>query len=246
MVTTDKLKKELYKKRDPEKAVILSRFFKTKKGEYGEGDIFLGITVPVQRKIALNYVELSLKEIKELVSSEIHEHRFSAGIILVDKYQKGNEKDKDRVFKFYLKNLKRFNNWDLIDTTAPKIIGEHLFSKDKSGLIDLARSQNLWEKRAAIVSTLYFIKKDEYDTALIVSKILLEDSHHLIHKAVGWMLREIGKRSIETEKKFLDENHKQMPSIMLSYATEKFNEKDKSKYKKHGNKNKKNKLEYTF
>ena len=187
-----------------EKAVILSRFFKTGKGQYGEGDLFLGITVPDQRKLADKHKESSLKEIEELLQSKIHEHRLTALLILVQKYKEADEKNKKEIFDFYINNLKCVNNWDLVDLTAPNISGDFLNNKDKSILYNLAKSENIWERRTAIISTFNFIKTNKFEDAFKISEILLEDKHDLIHKAVGWMLREIGKKDIKVLETFLN------------------------------------------
>ena len=213
-----------------EQAENLQRFFKTGKGEYGDGDIFLGISVPMQRKIAKRYLNLSLSKIQELLKSEIHEHRFIALLILIEKYAKGNERDKENIFGFYLKNTKYINNWDLVDISSHKIIGDFLKEKDRKILYALANSKNLWEKRISIISTFSFIKDKDFGDALALSEILMNDSHDLIHKAVGWVLREIGNKDLEVEENFLKFHYKKMPRMMLRYAIEKFEEGKRKKY----------------
>ena len=215
-----------------EKAIILSRFFKTGKGQYGEGDVFLGIVVPNQRKVAEKYRNLSLKDIQKLLSSKIHEHRLTALFILIHKYKKGDEKTKREIFNFYLKNAKRINNWDLVDLSAPNIIGDYLIKKEKDMLYRFAKSKNIWEKRIAILATYFFIKNYQYKDTLKIAKILLKDSHDLIHKAVGWMLREVGKRNQKAEESFLKKHYKTMPRTALRYAIERFDEKKKRFYMK--------------
>lgn len=205
---------------DPKRAKILSRFFKTGKGQYGEGDIFLGIAVPEQRKLAKKYFDISLDEIQKLLSSKIHEYRLTSLFILVDKYKKADEQGKKKTFDFYLKNTKNINNWDLVDLSAPNIAGDYLLGKDKSSLYKLAKSKNIWERRIAILSTFTFIRNNQFNDALKISEILLKDEHDLIHKAVGWMLRELGKRNQEIEEKFLRKYYKKMPRTMLRYAIE--------------------------
>ncbi|GMX58443.1 MAG: DNA alkylation repair protein [Candidatus Microsyncoccus archaeolyticus] len=219
----NQIKKELYKKADKEKAKQLARFFKTGKGEYGEGDVFIGIKVPDQRVIAKNFRNASFNDLKELIKSEIHEFRLTALLILIFKYK--NEKEK--AFKFYIKNIKRINNWDLVDLSAPNIIGDYLLDKDRSILYEFAKSNDLWKKRIAIISTFTFIRNNDFDDSLNISEILLNDKHDLIHKAVGWMLREIGKRDVKVEKKFLEKYSKKMPRTMLRYSIEKFSLKEK-------------------
>jgi 3-methyladenine DNA glycosylase AlkD len=220
------LKKELKNLENKEQAKNLQRFFKTGKGEYGEGDIFLGLKVPVQREIAKKYYDLDLKQLKKLIESKIHEHRLVALFILINKYKTTNHKK--IVTHFYLKNASKgyINNWDLVDLSAPKILGVHLLDKNNNRKIlhKLAKSNNLWERRIAILSTFTFINKKDFKDALNIAKILMRDEHDLIHKAVGWMLREIGKRNLSIEENFLkkNNNYKKMPRTMLRYAIEKF------------------------
>lgn len=218
------LKADMETLADPEKAAILSRFFKTGKGQYGEGDIFLGVMVPGQRRIAKKYETLSLKDIRKLLSSKIHEHRLVALIILVNQYKKGDEHDRDKIVDFYLRYSKYINNWDLVDLSAPNIPGEYLLNKDRAVLYRLARSKNLWERRIAIMSTFAFIRKNDFEDALRISALLLHDDHDLIHKAVGWMLREVGKRDFKAEEDFLKEHYRVMPRTMLRYAVERFDQ----------------------
>lgn len=215
---------------DPEKAKKLSSFFKTGKGEYGEGDIFLGISVPQQRKIAGKYIDLSLDQLKKLLSSKIHEYRLTALIILVLKYGKANNSEKKEIFDFYLKNTEFVNNWDLVDLSSPKIVGDFLINRDRSILFDLINSTNLWDRRIGILATFSFIRNNDYEDALNISRLLITDSHDLIHKAVGWMLREIGKRDKNVLQEFLNKHYKQMPRTMLRYSIEKFNEEERKHY----------------
>ena len=238
------LKKELKKLSNPKQAKILQRFFKTGKGKYGEGDIFLGIKVPVQRKVATKFQNLSLKDIEKLLESKIHEHRMIALFILIKKYEKGGEQEKKIIFNFYLKNIRNINNWDLVDLSAPKIVGDYLIKnkeimKKKNGdmtsphiLYKLAKSNNLWKKRVAIISTWTFIRNNEFNETLKISKIFIVDKHDLIHKAVGWMLREVGKKHQKTEEKFLKKYYLKMPRTMLRYAIERFDENKKKFYLK--------------
>src|ERR1035437_7735365 len=226
------IKKDIKKNANPQKAVLLQRFFKTGPGDYGEGDRFLGIMVPVQRSIAKKYKELSLKEIKELLHSKFHEERLIALFILVEQFKKGDEQKKEDIFTFYHLHRKRINNWDLVDLTADRISGSYLLDKDKTILYKLAESKNIWDRRIAVMSTFHFIKYDSFDDALGIAEILLHDKHDLIHKAVGWMLREIGKRDINTEEGFLEKHYKKMPRTMLRYAIEKFPEKKRLAYLK--------------
>jgi len=211
-------------------AKTMQWFFKTGSGDYGEGDFFIGLKVPVQRKLASKFKDLSLAEIKELLSSSFHEERLISLFILIDKYQKADEKGKKVIFNFYLENRKGINNWDLVDISAPKIIGRYLLEKDKSILFKFAVSKNLWERRIAILSTQEFIKNNNYKPTLQLAKMLIKDEHDLIHKAVGWMLREIGKKDITLEENFLRVHYKEMPRTMLRYAIEKFPETKRKKY----------------
>jgi 3-methyladenine DNA glycosylase AlkD len=222
--------RDLNKLRNPPKAKILAGFFKTGKGQYGEGDIFLGITVPDQRKIAKKYLSLSFVNLQKLLASKIHEYRLVALLILVEQYQKASDQDKSKIVKFYLKNSKNINNWDLVDLSAPKILGEYLSDKDKSILYKFAKAKNLWQKRIAIVATFSFIRKNNFDETLKIAEILLNDNHDLIHKAVGWMLREVGKKDLKVLEKFLQKHYKKMPRTMLRYAIEKFEEGERKKY----------------
>ncbi len=223
------IKLDLEKLSNPEKAKIYQRFFKTGKGEYGEGDVFIGLTVPEQRELAKKYVDLRFEEIKELISDRIYEHRLTALLVLVYKFEKANEKQKKEIVDFYLKNLKYSNNWGLIDCVADKILGSYLMDKNKEILYKFAESKDLWERRIAIISTFTFIKNNRFEDTLKISKILLKDKHDLIHKAVGWMLREIGKRDQKVLEKFLLKYHKEMPRTMLRYAIERFDE-DKRRF----------------
>lgn len=287
MQNLSSFRKEFKLKADPKRAKGSGRFFKTGKGEYGEGDVFLGLTSAQIREIAYKFKELSLKEIQELLKSKIHEERVAALRILVHQFQgvmrshnirdmrqsgamtshsvlrerqKVEQGKAHEIFNFYLKNIKYVNNWDLVDMSAPKIIGDYLFSTSLKGsrqvLYRLAKSKNLWERRIAIVSTYAFIRQNKpaplemsrylksgrrkyfkkgesltgFEDTLKIAKILLSDKHDLIHKAVGWMLREVGKRSQLALEKFLKANYKIIPRTMLRYAIEKFPEKKRKMY----------------
>lgn len=225
-----RLESELQKLADPEKAEILSRFFKTGKGQYGEGDVFLGIPVPEQRRIARKYAGLSLGDIHGLLSSKTHEHRLVALLILVDKYNKADADGREKIIDFYLKHTRQINNWDLVDLSAGNIMGDYLLDKDRAILYRLAGSAQLWERRIAIMSTFAFIRNNDFKDTLSISKLLLKDKHDLIHKAVGWMLREVGKRNLKTEEEFLKGHFRQMPRTMLRYAIERFDEKKRKFY----------------
>lgn len=226
------LDKEMTLYANKEKASLLQGFFKTGKGEYGEGDVFIGIMVPQQRQIAKKFKELEIDKIQELLNSQIHEKRLIALLILVGQFKKSDEKRKKDIFDFYLRNSKNINNWDLVDLSAPNIVGAFLLDKNKDILYRLAGSNNLWEKRIAIISTFTFIRNNDFSDAINISEILLKDRHDLIHKAVGWMLREIGKREEECLIKFLNKNYKDMPRMMLRYAIEKLDEKRRQRYLK--------------
>lgn len=219
-----RLSQELKNLADTSTVAVLQRFFKTGKGQYGEGDVFLGIKVPVSRKIAKKYVYLGFPDISRLFKSKFHEFRLVALLILVAKYEATQDnKIKTQIFNFYLKNTKHINNWDLVDLSAARILGEYLFlnQKKRAILFRLAKSKNLWERRMAIVATYAFIQKGRAEETLELSKKLLKDKHDLIHKAVGWMLREVGKR-VDRKKllNFLEVEIKSMPRTALRYAIE--------------------------
>jgi 3-methyladenine DNA glycosylase AlkD len=224
------IKDDILEKANPEKAELLARFFKTGKGEYGEGDVFLGIMVPGQRKIAKMYADLSLKDLKHLLSGRIHEHRLIALLILTLKYKKADGSARKEIFDFYLRHIGQINNWDLVDLSAPNIIGDYLLTRDRSVLYELVKSDNLWHRRIAVLATFAFIKHNEYDDALRIAELLVRDRHDLIHKAVGWMLREVGKRDRSAEEDFLKKYYPVMPRTMLRYAIEKFDEEARKFY----------------
>lgn len=219
---------ELESLKNDEKAKNCQRFFKTGKGEYGERDIFYGIVVPELRKISRKYKDLELNDVEKLLKSKVHEFRMVGLFILILKYPK----DKKNIYEIYMNNLKGINNWDLVDLSAPNIPGDYLLDKDKEILYALAKSNDLWEKRIAILSCFVFIRKNQFEDALKISEILLKDKHDLMHKAVGWMLREIGNRNLKVEEKFLKKHYKNMPRMMLRYAIEKFPEETRQRYLK--------------
>lgn len=231
-MSAKELKSILKKLENPEQAQIYLRFFKTGKGEYGEGDKFLGIKVPVLRQISKKFKDLLLIGIQELLDSQIHEERMIGLFILVEQFRKADEDQKKAIYSQYLKNTNNINNWDLVDLSADRIVGAYLFERDKQVLFKLAKSKNLWERRIAVLSTFHFIKNKSFDTTLKISEMLLRDKHDLIHKAVGWMLREIGKRHLPEEEKFLKKYYKTMPRTMLRYAIEKFPEQKRQAYLK--------------
>jgi 3-methyladenine DNA glycosylase AlkD len=218
MKLTD-LKKELAAAADPERARSSAWFFKTGKGQYGHGDRFIGLTVPTMRRIAHRYSHLALADVEKLLASPIHEHRFVALEILVAQYERENTR---AIFDFYLKHAGFVNNWDLVDTSAPYIVGQHLLTRRRKVLYRLAKSRNLWERRIAIVSTMALIRAGEIEDTFAISKLLLADDHDLIHKAVGWMLREAGKQSVPALLRFLKQNYDALPRTTLRYAIERF------------------------
>jgi len=221
---------ELKLQANPEKAKILSRFFKTGKGEYAEGDRFLGIVVPIQRKIAKKYYSLTLEQIKQLLDSTIHEHRFTALVILINKYNKTEEKEE--IVNFYIDNFHKINNWDLVDISCPNIIGDYFLNKPKQQLYEWAESNHLWTKRISIISTLKFIKNNQFQPTLDLAEKFIEDTHDLIHKATGWMLRELGKKNQQLLESFLTKHSKRMPRTMLRYSIERLSPSKRQKYMK--------------
>jgi 3-methyladenine DNA glycosylase AlkD len=231
-MSVEKIQNRLEKLADKEKAQVLQRFFKTGPGEYGEGDVFLGIKVPELRKLAKEYQGITLKESKQLLKSPIHEQRLLALLILTRSFSKGGEERKKRIYDFYLKNTQYINNWDLVDISAERIVGAYLMERSKTPLYGLAKSEAMWERRISIMSTFHYIKRDQFYQTLKISKMLLSDEEDLIHKAVGWMLREVGKRHLTTEEKFLRAHYKMMPRTMLRYAIERFPEPKRQRYLK--------------
>ncbi len=220
-------------KKDEKYAKTYKRFFKTSLGDYAENDIFIGVKVPELRKIAKTYNNISLENIRKLLNNNIHEYRHCGLIILVNKYEKTKHKsEKEEIFNFYLKNTKYINNWDLVDCSCAKIIGNYIYYNiDKINILyNLSKSDNLWERRISIISTHYFIRKNNFEHTLNISKILLTDKEDLINKAVGWMLREVGNRDKETLLNFIKENIGNIPKITLRYSLEKFNKSEREYY----------------
>lgn len=230
---TEKLKREIISKCSEERRLKSLRYFKTGKGEYGEGDVFIGITnIDLKSCIKPYIMELFLKEIKELLNSKEHEFRLAALYIMVKRFQK-NPSEQEQIVNLYIKNTDYVNNWDLVDSSAHYILGPWLENRNRSLLYDFAKSGNLWKERIAIMSTFHFIKKNrDFKDTLKIIEILLNHKHDLIHKAAGWMLREIGKISMETEVEFLNSHYKTMPRTMLRYAIEKFPESLRQDYLK--------------
>jgi 3-methyladenine DNA glycosylase AlkD len=221
-LTRSNLERELKAAGDPNRAGGAAAFFKTGKGDYGEGDVFLGISTPVLRKTALRYRGLSFEDIERLLQSKIHEHRSAAVEILVAQYKLGDEEQRSEIVGFYLRNTACFDNWDLVDGSAPYILGEHLRAHPRAILRRLARSKSLWERRIAMVATLRLVRNGELDDALVVAKLLLDDDHDLIHKAVGWVLREVGRKDRARLLVFLETHYERLPRTALRYAIEHF------------------------
>ena len=215
---------------NPERARISQRFFKTGPGEYGEGDQFIGLTVPQIRRLAHQYRHLSPIATQQLLQSPLHEERLLALVILVDAFAAADSLGQAQIYKIYRQSTRFINNWDLVDTSAPQIVGAFLWKRSRAPLRQLARSQNLWERRIAIIATFYLIRQDEFEPTLRIARQLLSDQEDLIHKAVGWMLREVGKRDPAAEEKFLREHYRQMPRTMLRYAIERFPERHRQRY----------------
>jgi 3-methyladenine DNA glycosylase AlkD len=217
---TDDVRSALRSAGNPEKAKLLMRFFKTGKGEYGEGDRFLGVTVPAQRIIARAFADLPLRVVLKLLRSGFHEERLTALLVLVRRFEKGRDEERERIYRAYLENTKWINNWDLVDLSAPRIVGARLVGRDRRILYGLVRSKNLWERRIAVLATFAFIDRGDFKDALAIADLLLEDSNDLIHKAVGWLLREIGKKDRCLLDDFLKTHASRMPRTMLRYAIE--------------------------
>ena len=215
---------------DNERAQLSMRFFKTAAGEYGAGDKFLGIPVPVIRLAVKKFSDATLGTAQKLLKSEFHEIRLFALLLLVSRYTKGDAAERGEIYQLYLDNTRYINNWDLVDSSAPYIVGAYLHDQDKSILYELAKSKSLWERRIAVLATFWFIRDQQFDDALRIAALLRNDPEDLIHKAVGWMLREIGKRNLDAEVGFLDEHYRHMPRTMLRYAIEKFCEPLRQKY----------------
>ena len=229
---TKEITKRLRTLGDKDHAGVSRKFFKTGPGEYGEGDFFIGIKVPALRKLAKEYTDLSIKEIKATLQSRYHEQRLLALLVMVAQFTKGDRNKKKDIYSLYLKNTKFINNWDLVDTSAHYIVGPYLEDKSRKPLYELARSESIWERRIAMMSTFHYIRNNDFTDALKIAGILLQDPEDLIHKAVGWMLREIGKRRLEAEETFLKAHYKKMPRTMLRYAIEKFPEPKRKRYLK--------------
>lgn len=224
-----KLRNDLKKLSSKKRASDMQRFFKTGEGEYGFGDVFIGVTMPSLRELAKNYREMSFEDLYKLLRSEIHEERMTALLIMVLNFEK-EEMLQRRIYEFYLKNTKYVNNWDLVDVSADKIVGAYLIDKPKDILYKLSKSKNIWERRISIIATFYFIKQDKFEDTLNIAEELIEDENDLIQKAVGWMLREVGKRDEKSEIRFLKKHYKNMGRTSLRYSIEKFPQKSRQAY----------------
>ena len=226
------VRKRLKKLGTRERADVSQRFFKTGPGQYGEGDVFLGVRVPELRRLAKEFKDLASREIQGLLRSEVHEERLVALLILVRNYPKADQQAQKRIYGLYMGHLRFVNNWDIVDVSAEHVVGAFLRDKDKSPLYRLARSKDLWERRVSVLATFHYIKRNEFSETLKIAKMLLSDEEDLIHKAVGWMLREVGKRVPADEEKFLKAHYGRMPRTMLRYAIERFPEPKRQRYLK--------------
>jgi 3-methyladenine DNA glycosylase AlkD len=215
---------------NPEMARVALRFFRTGPGEYGEGDRFIGIRVPAVRKLAREFRTLSLEDLQALLDSPLHEARLLALVVMIDQYERGDEASREATFRMYLDNTARINNWDLVDVSAPRIVGAHLREGSRAVLTRLAKSKSLWERRIAMLATHMFIRGGDTADAFRIARLLLRDEHDLIHKAAGWMLREAGKRDRAALERFLDEHAAVMPRTMLRYAIERFAPAERRRY----------------
>jgi 3-methyladenine DNA glycosylase AlkD len=231
-ITAADIRSALGKHSDTRQATILQRFFKTGPGQYGEGDIFIGVKVPQTRAVAKQFHSAPIDEILSLLKSAVHEERLLALLLMVEEYSRGNDSIRKKINNSYLANTRYINNWDLVDLSAPQIVGGYLIDRDRSILRKLALSRSLWERRISIIATFHFIKNGDLSDTFEIAGILIDDTHDLIHKAVGWMLRETGKRDIKAEEEFLIPNYKRMPRTMLRYAIERFPEKKRQAYLK--------------
>lgn len=232
MARAAQISAELRALASPELATLQRRFFKTGPGQYGEGDVFLGIKVPPLRALAKRHRDVDLDTISTLLHSEYHEERLFALLLLMQFYERASDKDRIAAFDLYLGHTSHINNWDLVDVSSPHIVGRHLVDRPRKVLHRMAKSSSLWERRIAIISTLYFIRDNDFDDTLRIAETLLHDEHDLMHKAVGWMLREVGKRDLKTEETFLLQHYRDMPRTMLRYAIERFPEKRRKQYLK--------------
>lgn len=230
-MTARQVKVELEAQADPEKAAFFPRFFKTGPGEYGEGDRFIGVTVPFQRKIARRYRELPLDELEKLLYDPYHECRLTGLLILVEQYQRCRDSGaRAGLCDFYLRHLPQVNNWDLVDSTAHKILGPQLESGNRDLLDELAARDHLWSQRVSVMATFHFIKNEDFDDTLRLCRGFLDHEHDLMHKICGWMLREVGKRDVDVLRAFLGDHHRKMPRTMLRYAIEKLDKPERQRW----------------
>lgn len=226
----DDLRDSLRHASNPERATASLRFFKTGPGEYGEGDKFLGVAVPDVRKVARAGESLKARDVRQLLTSEWHEERLLGLLILVRQFERGDDRTREAVYQLYLRHTRHINNWDLVDSSAPYIVGAYLATRSRAPLRQLAKSRSLWERRIAMLATFHFIRHQEFDDALRTAEMLLGDQEDLIHKAVGWMLREIGNRDRAQLEDFLEKHAARMPRVMLAYAVEKFSAADRRRW----------------
>jgi 3-methyladenine DNA glycosylase AlkD len=226
------IKSRMKKLGSKERAAISRKYFKTGPGEYAEGDVFLGLRAPVLRRLSEEYEGLTLGQVQKLLKSGVHEERLLALLVLVRKFARAGEATRKRIFALYMKNTRYVNNWDLVDTSAEQIVGAYLHDKSRKPIHVLARSRDLWERRISIVSTFYYIKRGSFSETLEIASLLLDDEEDLIEKAVGWMLREVGKRDLASEERFLKKYYKRMPRTMLRYSIERFPEAKRLRYLK--------------
>ncbi len=231
-MTAKDAEEELNKHENPSDAVFLQRFFKTGEGQYGAGDIFIGLRVPQTRIIAKQFNNLLLPEIEKLLESPVHEHRLAALIIMTNQSKKADQVHKKALYDLYLKRTDRINNWDLVDTSCRDVVGGYLMDKPRAPLYKLAKSKDLWERRIAIVSTWQFIRERQLNDTFAIAELLMDDTHDLIHKAVGWMLREAGKKDEHALKDFLNTHAATMPRTMLRYSIERLHPAEKQHYMK--------------
>ena len=220
----------LRQRADASRIAGLQRFFKTGPGEYAEGDVFIGVTVPLLRQVCRECRDAAIPDLVPLLGSAVHEERLLALLLLVEAFKRGTEEKKREIYQLYLGNTKFINNWDLVDSSAPHIVGGWLFTRSRSPLCRLARSSSLWERRIGIIATQFFIRRSDFEETFRIADLLLADRHDLIHKAVGWMLREVGNRSPKAERAWLETRYPRMPRTMLRYAIEKFPEAERRQY----------------
>ncbi len=228
----DEIQRQLTSLSNSEDGLFLQRFFKTGPGQYGEGDLFRGIRVPALRRLCKAHEDIPLEHAERLLCSAYHEDRLLALLILVRKYAGADEANRAGIYALYLNHTRFINNWDLVDVSAEHIVGAHLSDKSREPLYRLAQSPFIWERRIAILATFHFIKRGKFDETIRIAGMLLTDREDLIHKAVGWMLREVGKRDCQREEAFLSVHYRQMPRTMLRYAIEKFPEDKRQRYLK--------------